>query len=150
MTSPIGSPLANPFTLAIKITWAIMGVLMIIGGLIPAWEPLLVLEHVPKPLSMAIGAFVLVGSVLCLVGIYRRGPSVDPDWWLERIGLVLLTAAWLCCTVSAITSHPEALASWTIFGGFSVASILRYRAVLREARETVARIREWEGRRHVD
>lgn len=95
---------------AIRVTlivgWLGPGALLVAGGQVQGWSPLMALKPLPDILETGIGAFLFVGTLLILWGSQHRA-SLSDRVLREGPGLILVGVAWAAYVACTASVHPD-------------------------------------------
>lgn len=115
--------------------WSIyVAVAVALTALFPAITITFTVAGLPLALSLAVAAFLAVGSANILRGLFQQKGTLRYGWRIERSGLVISMSGWLAYGFATMLARSSATLIWTLSFVLVAASALRIIDIGRKSR----------------
>lgn len=131
---------AHPGTTAVSFSALIVGV-GLIGHATALVDGSDTLAALPGWLKIWLGAFLIIGGTLAMIGLLRTWKDLARGWRIESVGWILQLGAWAGLTGLVAYQVPFATITWPMTLAATLTAVLRMRALThieREARHLIA------------
>lgn len=135
---------ATPFTRTWYASGLVLGVVLMLGGIFPRWEPSLAVATLPDWVSLIVGVTITAGSVLLIYGSSSR-VLLSLSWALEQSGCTVAGAGWLAFAVAAAWAYPMVFVPWVMALTMTISLMVRWRSLRRREEVTRAVVESVQG-----